>query len=60
MIIGDVLNPFELPSVSGKNVSSFDYADKSAFLVIVTCNHCKYSQSYWNRIIKQTSTKHNF
>jgi glutathione peroxidase-family protein len=47
-----VLNPFELPSVSGKNVSSFDYADKSALLVIVTCNHCKYSQSYWNRIIK--------
>jgi peroxiredoxin len=52
MIIGDVLNPFELPSVSGKNVSSFDYADKSALLVIVTCNHFKYSQSYWNRIIK--------
>jgi glutathione peroxidase-family protein len=52
MIIGDVLNPFELPSVSGKIVSSFDYADKSALLVIVTCNHCKYSQSYWNRIIK--------
>jgi glutathione peroxidase-family protein len=52
MIIGDVLNPFELPSASGKNVSSFDYADKSALLVIVTCNHCKYSQSYWNRIIK--------
>jgi glutathione peroxidase-family protein len=52
MIIGDVLKPFELPSVSGKNVSSFEYSDKSALLIIVTCNHCKYSQSYWNRIIK--------
>jgi len=52
MNIGDVLNPFELPSISGKSVSSFDYADKSSLLVIVTCNHCKYSQAYWNRIVK--------
>lgn len=52
MNIGDLLIPFELPSVTGKNVSSFDYADKSAFLIIITCNHCKYSQSYWNRIVK--------
>lgn len=52
MQIGDRIQPFELLSTEGKKVTRFDYADRYAFLIIVTCNHCKYAQAYWNRIIR--------
>ena len=52
MNIGDLLIPFSLPAASGKEVSSYDYAEKFVFVVFVTCNHCPYSQAYWDRLIK--------
>ncbi len=51
MNIGDLLIPFSLPAASGKEVSSYDYAEKFVFVVFVTCNHCPYSQAYWDRLI---------
>ncbi len=52
MNIGEILTPFELKSTSGKMVNSFNYHEYYALAIFITCNHCKYSQAYWNRIIK--------
>ena len=51
MNIGDSLKHFELISTEGKMVNSYDFADKYALLVIVSCNHCPYAQAYWSRLI---------
>ncbi|MEY3984008.1 MAG: hypothetical protein RL160_1567 [Bacteroidota bacterium] len=51
MKIGDKLIPFKLNDTNGKACSSYDFADKHAFLIIVTCNHCKYARAYWQRLI---------
>jgi len=52
MNIGEILTPFELKSTSGNMVNSFDYHEQYALAIVITCNHCKYSQAYWQRIIK--------
>lgn len=52
MNIGDFLEPFELTSTQGNRVNTFDFADKYALLVIVSCNHCPYAQAYWPRLIE--------
>jgi peroxiredoxin len=52
MNIGDILKPFQLKSTNNEVVSTYDYSDKYAFLVLVTCNHCPYAQAYWPRVIK--------
>ncbi len=50
MNIGDTLTHFELVSTDGNSVNSYDFADKYALLVIVSCNHCPYAQAYWTRL----------
>ena len=52
MNIGDILKPFQLKSSNNEVVSTYDFSDKYAFLVLVTCNHCPYAQAYWPRMIK--------
>ena len=52
MNIGGSLVPFNLPSTSGNTISSYDYAEKFALVIFVTCNHCPYSQEYWSRLVK--------
>ena len=52
MNIGDILKPFQLMSTDNKVVSTYDFSDKYAFLVLLTCNHCPYAQAYWPRMIK--------
>lgn len=52
MNIGDILKPFQLKSTDNLVVSTYDFSDKYAFLVLVTCNHCPYAQAYWPRMIK--------
>lgn len=52
MNIGDILNPFQLKSTTNEMVSSYDFSDKYAFLILVTANHCPYAQAYWPRMIK--------
>ena len=51
MNIGENLQHFELKSTTGEMVSTYHMADKSALLIVVTCNHCPYAQSYWPRLI---------
>lgn len=51
MNIGDSLQHFELKNIDGNIVSTYHMADKSALLVVVTCNHCPYAQAYWPRLI---------
>ena len=51
MNIGDNLKHFELKSTTGKPVSTYHLSDKSALLVVVTCNHCPYALAYWPRIV---------
>ncbi len=52
MNIGDILKPFQLTSTSNEMVSSYDFSDKYAFLVLVTSNHCPHALAYWPRMIK--------
>ena len=50
MNIGESLKPFCLKSTDNQLVNSFDFADKSALVLVVTCNHCPYAQAYWSRL----------
>jgi peroxiredoxin len=52
MNIGDKLPDFKLQSTSDEYLSNYDFADKYSLLLVVTCNHCKYSRAYWHRLIK--------
>lgn len=52
MQLGEKLFRFELNGSDGKAYNNFYYADRSALLIIITCNHCKYSRAYWSRIKK--------
>jgi len=40
--LGTAAPDFKLPDTSGKIVSSADFKDKAALLVIFMCNHCPY------------------
>jgi len=51
MKIGEKLMNFDLPAVNGRRYSNFDFADKYALLVVITCNHCPYARAYWKRLI---------
>jgi hypothetical protein len=55
MKIGDKLFNFKLKASSGLQYSNYDFADKYAFVIIVSCLHCPYAQAYWNRIFKLAS-----
>ncbi|MBO6515416.1 MAG: thioredoxin family protein [Bacteroidia bacterium] len=50
MELGKKLFKFELPATNGKMYSNFSFADRSALLIIITCNHCPYANAYWKRI----------
>ena len=49
--VGDMVENFELPAVSGNDISLDTYADAEGVIVIFTCNHCPYSKLYEDRII---------
>jgi peroxiredoxin len=52
MQLGEKLFEFKLPATDGNTYSKYSFADKYALLIIVSCNHCKYSRAYWNRLVK--------
>ena len=52
MKLGEKLFKFELKGTDGEMYSNFSYADRSALLIIITCNHCPYARAYWKRIMK--------
>lgn len=54
MNVGDKLANFSLKSTLGTEVNNFDFADRYSLLIIVTCNHCKYANAYWNRLKRLT------
>ena len=51
LLIGSKMPGFNLPGVDGKNHSEKEFTDKKTLVVIFTCNHCPYAQSYQDRII---------
>ena len=52
MEIGDKLFEFNLLGTDGKFHNNYEYADRYALLLVITCNHCPYSRSYWSRLKK--------
>jgi peroxiredoxin len=50
--IGDSLFNFELKATDGKTYNNYSFADRTALLIIVSCNHCPYARAYWSRLIK--------
>ncbi len=52
MNLGDKLFRFELKATDGKMYNNFTFSDRSALLLIITCNHCPKSVAYWGRIKK--------
>ncbi|MBI1305998.1 MAG: redoxin family protein [Bacteroidetes bacterium] len=55
MNIGDKLFRFELKATDGEMYSNFSYADRTALLIVITCNHCPYARAYWDRLKKLNS-----
>lgn len=54
--MGDVIQDFQLPSVSGKDVSLQDYADEKGIIVIFCSNTCPYVKLYEERMIELHTT----
>ncbi len=52
MEIGKSLFKFELKGTDNKKYDKFTFADRTALVLIVTCNHCPYARAYWHRLIK--------
>ena len=50
LAIGDPAPPFALPGTDGTTHALADYADKTALVVIFSCNHCPYVQAYEGRM----------
>lgn len=42
---GDEAPSFGLPDTDGRTVALADFADRSAVLLVFTCNHCPYAQA---------------
>ena len=49
--VGSNVSDFSLKNVDGTMVSLSDFPDAKGFVVIFTCNHCPYAQTYQDRII---------
>ena len=52
MAEGTPLIPFELKSINGELVSSEQFAQAKALLVVFTCNHCPYAIASWPTLIE--------
>lgn len=47
---GDIAADFTLKNVTGKMVSSADYASGKGLIVVFTCNHCPFAKKYQQRL----------
>ncbi|MDA8930729.1 thioredoxin family protein [Bacteroidia bacterium] len=52
MEIGKKLFNFELKGTNGRKYNNFTFADRTALVLVITCNHCPYARAYWSRLIK--------
>ena len=50
MEIGKKLFNFELKGTDNKIYDKFTFADRTALVLVVTCNHCPYARAYWRRL----------
>ena len=50
--IGTALPDFALRGVDGRTVSSKDYTQARALVVVFSCNTCPYSRAYQSRLIQ--------
>ncbi len=50
--IGDKAIDFSLPGIDGKTYSLKSFSSAKVLVVVITCNHCPYAQSYFPRIIQ--------
>ncbi|MBI3793921.1 MAG: thioredoxin family protein [Nitrospinae bacterium] len=56
LFVGRKAPGFDLPGVSGKNVSLAEFVGaQKAIIVVFTCNHCPYSIAYEERLDKMQS-----
>ena len=55
MEIGEKIIPFKLIGVDGHEHSLSDYDEKSAIVLIFSCNHCPYVQAWEDRIVSVQS-----
>jgi peroxiredoxin len=53
--IGEPLFKFELKGVDGKMYTNYSFADRTALLIVISCNHCPYARAYWKRLIKMSN-----
>lgn len=49
--LGSPCPEFKLPSVDGRSISSADYRNAKALVVMFICNHCPYVQAIEDRLI---------
>lgn len=49
--VGDAATDFSLKNIDGKKVALADYKQAKGFIVVFTCNHCRYAVAYEDRII---------
>ncbi|MBT8327476.1 MAG: thioredoxin family protein [Bacteroidia bacterium] len=52
MEIGKSLFNFKLKGTDNRFYDKFSFADRTALVLVVTCNHCPYARAYWDRLIK--------
>ena len=52
MEIGSNLFKFSLKGTNNRTYNNFTFADRTALVIVVTCNHCPYARAYWSRLIK--------
>lgn len=52
MDIGSKLFQFKLADTTGEIYNKYTFADRSALLIVFTCNHCPYARAYWTRFKK--------
>jgi len=50
--LGDSAPDFHLPGVDDRDHALADYADRSALVVIFSCNHCPYVRAWENRMVQ--------
>ncbi len=52
MEIGQKLFNFTLKGTNNRNYDKYTFADRTALVLIVTCNHCPYARAYWDRLVR--------
>ena len=52
MKLGSSLFKFSLKGTNNRTYNNYTFADRTALVIVITCNHCPYARAYWSRLIK--------